>query len=104
MVKSKKEVIYAATQWFRYDPSSIFSPRIGEWCLFTLIIGDERNYFAGKIIETATGAVRVQWDGLGAFEIDDTLFWARVRKLNSANRGKLGDVDEETHAEPDTGS
>lgn len=104
MVKSKKEVIYAATQWFRYDPSSIFSPQIGEWCLFTMEIDGKRNYFSGKIIETASGAIRIRWDYGASYEINDTLHWARIRKLNPANQGKLGDVNEETYSEPEKGS
>lgn len=78
-------MIGAATKWIKYDKDSIGSPKPYEWCLWSLVINGSRNYFGSMLIEQY-GERFVQWDGLAAFDIDDSLYFARVIKMCSDHR------------------
>lgn len=71
----------AATDWFPYRADSIFSPQEGEWCLWSKVIRDERNYFAGKLFWVSDKKLGVLCDDRMYFEPDETTYWARVRKI-----------------------
>lgn len=70
----------AATQWCKYDPAFICSPCLGKWCLWTMEINGERNYFGGVLFKS-DGKLLIGFDGFGNFEPNDTLYFARVLPL-----------------------
>lgn len=72
----------AATRWLKYDPNSLGSPKPYNWCLWTLVIDGERNYFAGSIIEQG-GKQFINWAGFTSFDIDSTLYYAHVIPLKN---------------------
>lgn len=77
----------AATDWFPYRADSIFSPSVGEWCLWSKEINRERNYFTGSLIER-NGFVVISADGWDYFEPDETTYWARVRYIHDKQKGE----------------
>lgn len=70
----------AATHWIKYDPKSTVGPEIGEWCLWSMEIKGERNQFSGCLITIGKQAY-LHWDGNRSFNLNDSVFYARVNHL-----------------------
>ena len=78
-------VCYAATQWFKFNPDPkmrMFQPDKFEWCLWTMEINGQVNYFSGHWFEM-DGEIRIQWQGYADFPLNETAQWARVKKLQA---------------------
>lgn len=73
----KKILQHAATEWIKYNPTSIFSPPAGEWCLWSMVIEGERNTFSGRLLESE-GRLLLHWDGHRSFSLNDSLLYAHV--------------------------
>jgi len=70
----------AATSWLKYEQTSILSPNIGEWCLWSMIENGKRNYFTGSLFMSDC-LLMLSWDGFRPVVPDDTLYYARVNKM-----------------------
>lgn len=71
----------AATHWIKYDPKSSVGPEIGEWCLWSMVIKNERNYFSGHLIVIGK-CTYLHWEGNKSFNLDNGIYYARVNRLN----------------------
>ena len=73
----------AASVWLKFDINNTWlSPQIGEWCLWSMIIDGERNYFSGSLFKFSDESIRLYWDGYKTLKPDDTVYFARVNKIN----------------------
>lgn len=70
----------AATTWIKWNPESPLGPILGEWCLWSMVWGGERNYFSGCLLEIE-GKLFLKWEGFSSIAPDDSVWWARVNKL-----------------------
>lgn len=70
----------AATQWIKYDPIS--GPELNEWCLWSMKIKGERNYFSGHLVVIGKQTY-LYWDGNKTFNLDDSVFYARVKHFET---------------------
>jgi hypothetical protein len=75
------KVTYAATEWVRFDPNSptIFSPMPGEWCLWSFVTKNGREYYSGSYYEWK-GEPHVRTEYGWSAPLRDAYF-ARVNKL-----------------------
>ena len=74
----------AATPWqkFSYDQNALGQPRQGEWCLWSMVISGQRNYFSGSWrMYGDKNEPLVTRNGGTSYKIDDTVYWARVNHL-----------------------
>lgn len=72
----------ATTQWQKYRPDDLFGPGLGEGCLWTIEIKGKRNYFYGYLARLFSEApIRLVWQGGGRYELNDTVYWARIIHL-----------------------
>jgi len=75
-------MITAASVWLKYDSKNEWlSPQLGEWCLWSMIINNKRNYFSGSLYHY-NSVLYLKWDGYQSFIPDDTVYFARVNKIN----------------------
>ena len=82
--RSNDRLNFAAGTWQKFDPNPVHIGNIreGEWCLWSMIIDGQRNYFSGSWFTDRTGRPCVQWQGSGAFWADDgSVYWARVNHV-----------------------
>lgn len=70
----------AATHWIKYDPISIVGPREREWCLWSMVIKGERNYFSGRLVVIGNQTY-LYWEGNKTFNIDDSVFYAHINHI-----------------------
>lgn len=72
----------AATHWFKFDPDDptrIDTPRPGEWCLWSFVTQNGREYYSGAWMEwEGKKVVRTEY-GWAAELVD--AYYARVIKL-----------------------
>lgn len=74
----------ATTRWFKYQPEDLFAPGLGEGCLWTIEINGKRNYFYGYLaIFSSEGPICLVWQGGGRYELNNTLYWARIIHLET---------------------
>ncbi len=76
---TKGRTIEAATPWQKYT-GDIIDPVIGEWCLWSVIINEKRNYFSGNLF-LSDNSIMLNGQGYKSVHVDDTLYWARVNKM-----------------------
>lgn len=86
--KTWTAMLPAAIPWqkFNPDPSVLGSIREGEWCLWTMVISGDRNYFSGSWF-MRDGQPWINWQGGPSYPANDTVYWARVIKLDTNRRG-----------------
>ncbi len=70
----------ATTHWIKYDPTSPSGPNIREWCLWSMEIRGERNYFSGHLVVIGNQTY-LYWEGNKTFNLDDSVYYARINHL-----------------------
>lgn len=75
-----KQAPKAATSWLKYK-ESLFSPQIGERCLWTMVIpGNGRMYFLGYLSKYSD-TLYIRPDETRSYEVNDTLYFAYINKM-----------------------
>lgn len=70
----------AATSWQHYVPYRVDAPDIGEWCLWSIVENNKRDYFTGSLFMSGH-LLMLSWDGFRPVVPNDTLYYARVNKM-----------------------
>jgi len=66
----------AATDWILFSQDDHLAPRIGEWCLWSIVTDKGRENYSG----TRMGEVEIYLEGFPRriVSIDENTYWARV--------------------------
>jgi hypothetical protein len=72
----------AATEWAKFtdDPTATHLPQPGEWCLWSFVTKNGREYYSGAYFVGSDGVKRIRTEYGWCADMTDAYF-ARVNKL-----------------------